>query len=119
MSKSQRLESATRSEPFNEPALAGGILVAPGVSPGKRPHKKPESPEGATEISAALFQGSRLLGEWFPGLTPGAKSLRHLRWLIDRFSPNDSNGSWNLISLQLNLRVPDPISQLPSADAES
>jgi len=64
---------------FNEPALAGGILVAPGVSPGYETLQRFVSPVGATGISVALFEGSRSSLERIPGLTPGAKLCRNLR----------------------------------------
>ena len=49
---------------LNEPALAGGILIAPGVSPGKVHLPRSKSPVGATEIPVALFEGLLFLAAW-------------------------------------------------------
>jgi hypothetical protein len=82
---------------LNEPALAGGILIAPGVSPGKVHLPRSKSPVGVTEIPVALFEGLLFLAAWIPGLTPGATLCRRrgvpgaaaalgcLRWLIASF----------------------------------
>ena len=71
---------------LNEPALAGGILVAPGVSPGYESFLRFKSPVGAKETSVALFEGLSFLMVRIPGLTPGSTFCRHLRWLIKAFS---------------------------------
>ena len=70
---------------LNEPALAGGILVAPGVSPGYVTFLRFKSPGVATEISIALFEGLLFLMARIPGLTPGATFCRHLCGLIESF----------------------------------
>lgn len=72
-------------ERLDEPAIAGGVLVAPCVSPGYCEVNEYQPSERATEESPArpgLLRSKRLV---YPGLTPGATIYRHLRWLIDRF----------------------------------
>jgi hypothetical protein len=79
-----RFESESKTDQFNQPALAGGILVAPGVSPGYARRNKFVSPAGAAEISVALFDGSIIFRARIPGLKPGATLCRHLKWLIGK-----------------------------------
>lgn len=72
-------------ETLNEPAGAGVILVAPGVSQGYSKANGYKPSKRATEESAApseLLKPKKIVD---PGLTPGAIFCRHLRWLIDRF----------------------------------
>ncbi len=84
-----RFKSESKTDQFNQPALAGGILVAPGVSPGYARGNKFVSPAGAAEVSVALFEGSITFRARIPGLTPGATLCRHLRWLIEKSFPKD------------------------------
>jgi hypothetical protein len=79
--KAKRFE-ASKVTMLNEPALAGGILIAPGVSPGKVHLPRSKSPVGATEIPVALFEGLLFLAAWVPG---AAAALECLRWIIERF----------------------------------
>jgi Ca-activated chloride channel family protein len=68
----------------NETALAGVILVAPGVSPGYGGISDHQPSKRATELSSVappgLLRSNRIAD---PGLTPGATFCRRLRWLID------------------------------------
>src|SRR6266404_1815176 len=86
-----RFKGESTTEQFNQPALAGGILVAPGVNPEYARGNKFIGPAGAAEISVALFEGSIIFRARIPGLTPGATLCRHLRWLIGKVLPKRSH----------------------------
>src|SRR6266478_1859770 len=86
-----RFKSEAKTDQFNQPASAGGILVVPGLSPGYARRNKFVSPAGAAEISVALFEGSIIFRVRIPGLTPGATLCRHLRWLIGKVLPKRSH----------------------------
>jgi hypothetical protein len=77
----------TRDERVKEPASAGVISLAPGISPGKMRLKKPLSLVRGDGFSAALFEGSLSVKPLIPGLTPGALLCRRLRRLIDPSFP--------------------------------
>jgi len=71
---------------LNEPAFAGDILVAPGVSPGLRYKNETNEPRrGGRKLLSPSSRAWLFLVAWIPGLTPGAKFFRHLRWLIGCF----------------------------------
>jgi hypothetical protein len=73
----------TIDEPSNEPALGGGILIAPGVSLWNTRSDNFMSPVWGDRISVARFAGSRSLVTLIPGLTPGATFCRRLRRLVE------------------------------------
>jgi Ca-activated chloride channel homolog len=106
----QRFDDSIEQGQLNEPAFAGSILVAPGVHPGYGNVKDDQPSKRAREICSIAPPGLLgLLAFIFPGLTPGAKLCRHLRWLVDRFflpltklddriRQRPSNGRWRVAS---------------------
>jgi len=71
---------------LKEPAFAGGILVAPGVSPGLRYKNETNEPRrGGRRFLSLSSRAWLFLLASIPGLTPGATFFRHLRWLIGCF----------------------------------
>jgi Ca-activated chloride channel family protein len=104
IAKTQPTDDAIRQGQSNQPALAGGILAAPGVSPGYDGTSDHQPSKRATEVSSAappgLLRSKSIVDS---GLTPGAALRRHLRWLIDPF-PFASSNLYSVLAQSVRLR---------------